>query len=104
MLVRGRAICNTLAHFEVFFGGARRGGKTDGMLGEWASYADLDGAHAIDLMVRRERTQLVEAVERARALFAPLGARFNEHDWMRSFPNGARLRFACTTPRGRPSV
>ena len=23
--------------FEVFFGGARGGGKTDGMLGEWAS-------------------------------------------------------------------
>ena len=27
--------------FEVFFGGARGGGKTDGMLGEWASHADL---------------------------------------------------------------
>jgi hypothetical protein len=24
--------------FEVFFGGARGGGKTDGMLGEWASH------------------------------------------------------------------
>ena len=23
--------------FEVFFGGARGGGKTDGMLGEWAT-------------------------------------------------------------------
>jgi hypothetical protein len=27
--------------FEVFFGGAGGGGKTDGMLGEWASHADL---------------------------------------------------------------
>ena len=80
--------------FEVFFGGARGGGKTDGMLGEWASHADLYGAHAIGLMVRRERTQLVEAIERSRALFAPLGARFNEHDWMWRFPGGARLRFA----------
>jgi hypothetical protein len=26
--------------FEVFFGGARGGGKTDGMLGEWANHAD----------------------------------------------------------------
>jgi hypothetical protein len=26
--------------FEVFFGGARGGGKTDGMLGEWAQHAD----------------------------------------------------------------
>jgi hypothetical protein len=80
--------------FEVFFGGARGGGKTDGMLGEWASHADLYGAHAIGLMVRRERTQLVEAIERSRALFAPLGAKFNEHDWMWRFPGGARLRFA----------
>ena len=80
--------------FEVFFGGARGGGKTDGMLGEWASHADLYGAHAIGLMVRRERTQLVETIERSRALFAPLGARFNEREWMWRFPNGARLRFA----------
>ena len=56
--------------FEVFFGGARGGGKTDGMLGESASHADLYGAHAIGLMVRRERTQLVEAIERSRQLFA----------------------------------
>src|SRR5262245_3705118 len=29
--------------FDVFFGGARGGGKTDGMLGEWAPHADLHG-------------------------------------------------------------
>jgi hypothetical protein len=44
--------------FEVFFGGARGGGKTDGMLGEWASHADLHGKNAVGLMVRRERVQL----------------------------------------------
>jgi hypothetical protein len=46
--------------FEVFFGGARGGGKTDGMLGEWASHADLHGKNAVGLMVRRERVQLLE--------------------------------------------
>ena len=45
--------------FEVFFGGARGGGKTDGMLGEWASHADLHGKNAVGLMVRRERVQLL---------------------------------------------
>jgi len=44
--------------FEVFFGGARGGGKTDGMLGEWASHADLHGKNAVGLMVRREQAQL----------------------------------------------
>jgi hypothetical protein len=33
--------------FEVFFGGARGGGKTDGMLGEWTNHADRYGEHAI---------------------------------------------------------
>src|SRR5262244_1072028 len=42
--------------FEVFFGGARGGGKTDGMLGEWVRHADLYGEHAIGLMLRRTRT------------------------------------------------
>src|SRR5215470_3271879 len=43
--------------FEVFFGGARGGGKTDGMLGEWVSHADLHGKNAVGLMVRRDRAQ-----------------------------------------------
>ena len=50
--------------FEVFFGGARGGGKTDGMLGEWAVHADRYGKQAIGLMVRRTRTELQETFER----------------------------------------
>jgi hypothetical protein len=62
--------------FEVFFGGARGGGKTDGMLGEWASHADLHGNNAVGLMVRRERMQLLETIERSRQIYGPLGARY----------------------------
>lgn len=80
--------------FEVFFGGARGGGKTDGMLGDWLSHSDLYGENAIGLMLRRERTQLVEAIERSKAIFTPLGAKFHEQDKLWRFPNGARLRFA----------
>lgn len=80
--------------FEVFYGGARGGGKTDGVLGEWLSHADMYGEHAIGLMVRRERTQLIETIERSRMLYAPLGAKYHEQDKMWRFPNGARLRFA----------
>jgi hypothetical protein len=80
--------------FEVFFGGSRGGGKTDGMLGDWIRHADLYGEHAIGLMVRRERTQLVETIERSRAIYGLLGAKYNEQDKMWRFPNGARLRFA----------
>jgi hypothetical protein len=80
--------------FEVFFGGARGGGKTDAVLGEFISHADLYGKDAIGLMVRRTRTELVETVERSRILYLPLGAKFNDTDKMWRFPNGARLRFA----------
>jgi len=78
----------------VFFGGARGGGKTDGMLGEWIAHAGEFAENAIGLMVRRTRTELVETIERSRRLYSPLEAKFNETDKMWRFPNGARLRFA----------
>jgi hypothetical protein len=80
--------------FEVFFGGARGGGKTDGMLGEWAVHADRYGKQAIGLMVRRTRTELQETFERARALFTPLGAQFTSVPMRCVMPGGARLTFA----------
>jgi hypothetical protein len=80
--------------FEVFFGGARGGGKTDGMLGEFARHAMDYGQGAIGIMVRRERTQLMETIERSRALYGPLGAIYHEQDKHWRFPGGARLRFA----------
>lgn len=80
--------------FEIFFGGARGSLKTDGMLGEWAVHADAHGKHAIGLMVRRERIQLMETIERSKEIYQPLGASYNEQDKVWRFKNGARLRFA----------
>lgn len=80
--------------FEIFFGGARGGGKTDGMLGDWLSHAAEYGEHAIGLMVRRQRTELIEAIERSKQIYLPLGHTFNEQTKMWTFTNGARLRFA----------
>lgn len=80
--------------FEVFFGGARGGGKTDGVLGDFLEHADSYGEHAIGLMVRRQRTELIETIERSRAIYTPLGWEFHEQDKMWRAPNGARLRFA----------
>jgi hypothetical protein len=80
--------------FEVFFGGARGGGKTDGMLGEWANHADRYSKDAIGLMLRRTRTELIETIERSRAIYSLLGWKYNETDKMWRATNGARLRFA----------
>lgn len=80
--------------FEAFFGGARGGGKTDGMLGEFVVHADLYAEHAIGLMVRRTLKQLRETIARSKQIYTPLGANFNETDKEWTFPNGARLVFA----------
>lgn len=81
--------------FEVFFGGARGGGKTDGMLGEWIRHAEDHGANAIGLMIRRERTQLIETIERSHQIFGRLaGWQWKEQDKMWRSDRGARLRFA----------
>lgn len=84
----------TCPHFEVLYGGARGGGKTDGVLGDWLSHANLYGRHAVGLMVRRELTQLRETIERSRELYTPLGARFMDDEKQWRFTNGARLKFA----------
>ena len=80
--------------FEVFFGGARGGGKTDGMLGEWVSHQDQYGEHCNGIMFRRERTQLVDTIERSRQLFRQLGASYHEQEKFWRFPNGSRFQFA----------
>lgn len=80
--------------FEVFFGGARGGGKTDAMLGDFIKHADLHGEHAIGLMIRRTRTELVETIERSRAIYSPLKWTLNETEKKWQAPNGGRLRFA----------
>ena len=45
-------------------------------------------------MLRRTRTELVETIERSRAIYGPLGWVFHEQDKVWRVPNGARLRFA----------
>lgn len=79
--------------FEVFYGGARGGGKTDGMIGDWIQHSSLYGEHAIGIFVRRNRTQLSEVIARTKQLFPKLGAKYNEtkSEWL--MPGGGRLRF-----------
>ena len=79
---------------EVFFGGARGGGKTDAVLGEWAAHASYYGRDAVGLIVRRTRIQLTETFERAKAIYLPLGAKFTEAPMRALMPGGGRLTFA----------
>jgi Terminase large subunit, T4likevirus-type, N-terminal len=79
--------------FEIFFGGSRGGGKTDGMIGEWLQHSALYGENAIGIFVRRNLTQLSEVIARTKQLFSKIGAKYNTQrsEWL--MPTGARLRF-----------
>ncbi len=78
---------------DVGFGGARGGGKTDAVIGDWISHEDLYGQHAIGMAFRRERTQLTEMIERAKQILPSLGHKWHEQDKYFRGPKGGRLRF-----------
>ncbi|MCT4654246.1 MAG: terminase family protein [Cohaesibacter sp.] len=79
--------------FEILYGGARGGGKTDGMLGKFAIKAGRYGKHATGVFFRQTREDLKEAIERSMDIYGPLGARWNASKNFWRFPNGARLKF-----------
>lgn len=63
--------------FEVFFGGARGGGKSDGVLGDWIAHATAYGEDARGIMVRREGVQLEDIIARSHQIFSRLGWEWN---------------------------
>jgi len=79
--------------FEVIYGGARGGGKTDAALGDFAMHARDCGAAARGLLVRRTRTALEPTIERARQIYWPEDAVWVESRSCFTWPSGAVLYF-----------
>lgn len=77
----------------VFFGGARGGGKTDGVLGKWALKDQQYGENFNAIMFRRTTVSSEDAIERSKQIFAPLGAKFNSSTLTWRMPNGGRVGF-----------
>lgn len=80
---------------DIGFLGGKGGGKSDGILGEFACHAQRWGSAARGLCVRRELKQLRDLIARSKELYLPLNAKYNgaENTW--TFPNGATLMFGC---------
>lgn len=78
---------------DVGFGGARGGGKSDAVIGDWLSHEDLYGSSAIGMAFRRTRTHIGELIERAKQVLRPLGHVWHEQDKYFRGPRGGRLRF-----------
>ena len=79
---------------ELFFGGSRGGGKSEFLLGVFASDVKQHGEHWRGVLFRRTYPELDELVERSRVIYHQLfpGAEYKvgSHTWQ--IPNGASLK------------
>jgi hypothetical protein len=76
--------------FELFYGGARGGGKTDGMLGDWLDHSASYGEAAVGVFFRRTYKQLSEVIARSHQLFPKIGAVWNGERAEWKMPNVGR--------------
>lgn len=79
--------------FEVFYGGARGGGKSEGMIGDWLDHSARYGERATGIFFRRTFVQLGEVMARCAQLFPKIGAKWNGERAEWTMPGGARLMF-----------
>lgn len=79
--------------YEIFYGGARGGGKTDGVLGKMGNKALRYGKRFNCVFFRRELPMLDDAIERSIEIYGKLGAKWKDRQKMHVFPGGGRLRF-----------
>lgn len=78
---------------EMFYGGARGGGKTSGILGHWAKHAGKWGKFAKGIIFRRTYDELEEVHEQASHMYGPIGAKYSGYKRTWIFPNGAKIKF-----------
>lgn len=78
---------------EVFYGGARGGGKTDGVIGKYALKDARYPGQLNAVIFRRELPMLDDLIERSHQVYEPLGGQYNEQKKTWKMPNGGRLRF-----------
>ena len=79
---------------ELFFGGARGGGKSEFLLGDFLSDVDTYGEHWKGVLIRRTYPELDEILERSRQIFRAAYPdaeyKVGRHEWV--FKNGATLK------------
>lgn len=78
---------------DVFFGGARGGGKTWGLLGDWLQHANKWGGRARGIFFRKTYKQMDEVIDRSKRIFSTTGATYYSAEYTWKWPSGASLRF-----------
>lgn len=77
---------------DVFYGGGRGGGKSDGLLGNWLLHSRKYKRFARGVLFRQTYDELEEIEARALEIFTPLGARYRIQRRTFEMPWGGRLK------------
>jgi len=76
---------------ELMFGGARGGGKSDYLLGDYLQDIDI-GPNWAGIIFRKSYPELEELIKRARQMYTPYGAIYKVAEKTFVFPSGATLK------------
>ncbi len=77
---------------EILYGGARGGGKTDGLLGDFASHAAQNDGKARGILFRQSFPELADIIERSKKIYFKLGWKYNEGKKTWTDTKGSTLR------------
>jgi hypothetical protein len=87
-----QAIAMSCPATELFFGGARGGGKSDFLMGDFLQGAAKYGKLWRGIIFRRTLTELDEIQSRFTDVYPKIGAIYKKQERTWYFPNGAFLR------------
>lgn len=77
---------------DILFGGARGGGKTDGLIGDWLSHQHEYRHRARGIIFRRSYPELEEVEKRCLEVFPATGGRYKSQRKTWYWPNGSTLK------------
>lgn len=78
---------------DILFGGARGGGKTDAVIGDWLAHCHAFGRNANGIVIRRSMVELEDMIRRALEILPAVGAMWQDQKRRFVMENGAILRF-----------
>ena len=78
--------------FELFYGGAAGGGKTDLLLMDFLAGCNKHRENWRGILFRRTYKELEDIIVRAKELYIPMGAVYKKTDNIFNFPTGSFLR------------
>jgi hypothetical protein len=76
----------------MLYGGARGGGKSYGIIGDWLLHGGRYGLHAKGVLFRKTYPEFEEILEQTHAVFPLLGAYYRDKHKTWTFENGSKLK------------